>query len=504
LGLWGLLLTDGSASFGSRVVAGAAATADGHFTTLAQVRDTAWTFSAIHTHISDIYMNNDRFIRLKDNVGGAQYALGMSPTNEMLVGNPGFRLSLASLPSDLFFNSAQLNTPLGLTQVGASGKLSPSLMPFSTLEFIGTWDASGGTNPPDGPAAPTQGGQFYVINIAGNLTVFVDDTGIPVLTAVNPGDYLLWISGAGSSLTPGWYHVVRETPVFVDASNVTYDNSGSGWVATLVQDVLDEIWVRVPLNDTAESISAIWSFTAGLSGNLTGNVIGDVTGNLTGVASGNLVTADLAPYTQRAVGETIAGQWVFSLFTRHNGGAVLSNNIPLWGRNVADDTSYELAYVSTTPVAVFGSALIPSILRGESFIQLEVSGSVVATAFPAVDGGLFVRDRNNLDRLAGFRNPRLQTLNGPYTPVQADEGTVIQATTGIALTLDSLEAFTTMRLVTRAGAAVNTITAGTAAVTFFDGDAGGDTTFNVAPNSIVELYWASATSVFIFGNGISL
>ncbi len=142
-------------------------------------------------------------------------------------------------------------------QLTEAGKVPASLLPFTALEFQGTHDASGGTNPVDG----VDNGEFYVINVAGTLTVFVDNSGTPVATAVEPGDYLLWLN-TDVAAAQGWYYITRETPVFIDSDNVTYDPTNERWIETTVQDVLDEISERVGIRDETETITGIWTFNS--------------------------------------------------------------------------------------------------------------------------------------------------------------------------------------------------------------------------------------------------
>jgi hypothetical protein len=57
--------------------------------------------------------------------------------------------------------------------------------------------------------------------------------------------------------------------------------------------------------------------------------------------------------------------------------------------------------------------------------------------------------------------------------------------------------------VTRDASVGNTITAGTATLAFLNGAAGGAGPLTVAANSVVELYWSTASEVLVFGNGIT-
>jgi hypothetical protein len=88
----------------------------------------------------------------------------------------------------------------GYCPLNSSGLVPAALLPVTNLEFLGTWDASGNTLPPT-PA----GGGFYVISVAGTLTLVPADgsSSTPTPTAVNPGDYILY-----SDETTFWYQLV--------------------------------------------------------------------------------------------------------------------------------------------------------------------------------------------------------------------------------------------------------------------------------------------------------
>jgi len=259
---WAMRITDNTlVEFGTRRVRGAAGTENSDYTTLAQIRTENWAVGGNWT-ISGTWRFNTS-VSLGNNVnlsgwnaannGTITIAL-VDSSNIVQFGSPSTIANIRT-NGDLRLNNAQLNQPNGLVKVAGSGKLPVNLLPFSSLSFQGTWDASGGTNPPDG----TEGGQFYVIIKEGDLLVFVDDSGTPVLTTVLPGDYLLWL-GAGTGLTPGWYYIKTEAPTLVDSNNVFYDNTTSPWTSTIVQDVLDEIGSRATLRDRAETISSGWTF----------------------------------------------------------------------------------------------------------------------------------------------------------------------------------------------------------------------------------------------------
>lgn len=255
LSQWALELTDTTATFGNRTVSGAVATAGGDFVTLGQLTGQTISVGGVWTFNAGLKVPNAQYFKGTLLDGSTILNLiGIDTSDRVAVGNTTTPLNLRT-NGDLRLDNQLLNQPLGLAQVGTGGKLPVSLFPFSALTFKGTWSAAGGTNPPNGVTA----GEFYVINVAGTLTVFIDNSGIPVAQAVEPGDYLLWLTTPNAPAT-GWYWLRREAPAFVAAEDVTYDNSTSAWTGTIVQDVLDEISDRATLRDTDVTISASWTW----------------------------------------------------------------------------------------------------------------------------------------------------------------------------------------------------------------------------------------------------
>ena len=61
------------------------------------------------------------------------------------------------------------NAPNGLTKLDASGKVPASLLPFTGLEFLGSY------NPALGTPAPGTPGQFYVFSADGTITLLDED-----------------------------------------------------------------------------------------------------------------------------------------------------------------------------------------------------------------------------------------------------------------------------------------------------------------------------------------
>jgi hypothetical protein len=131
------------------------------------------------------------------------------------------------------------DVPYGIPKLTGGGKIKLDQIAISELEFLGTWDASGGLLPPD-----TQHGAFYIISTPGTLDLNDRTTGVPTPTPVVVGDYILYADIAQAPDIPasGWYLVHPELGATLPASNVIYNNANSGWDSTDVQSALDEIW----------------------------------------------------------------------------------------------------------------------------------------------------------------------------------------------------------------------------------------------------------------------
>lgn len=198
--------------------------------------------------------------------------------------------------------------------------------------------------------------------------------------------------------------------------------------------------------------------------------------------------------TEKTARQVISGPWV------------LANAAPLYGRNAADDADVQILDFNATGIVQVGSVdpeVAGVLLDATDIITHRIANDSILNILPAVDGGATISDRDTNDRLVGFRNPSLLTIAGAYTPLQADEGRVMQTTAGAQLTLDALEQGTSLRFVTRGASTGNSITAGGATITHLQGSSGGGGPFDIEANSIVELYYATTTLVFMFGNGIN-
>ena len=502
----------------------------------------AWTFTGIPAFNgagggSALTISNNSYISAKNSVNGNTPILGLTSTNVTAVGNVAYQTNLTN-NGDLRLNNALLNAPNGLVQVGASGKIPPSLNAFSSLEFIGTWDASGGTNPPNGPAAPADGGQFYVINVAGTLTIFVDDSGTPVATAVEPGDYLLWISGANSSLTPGYYLVTRETPTFIDAANVTFNNAGTDLASTTAQAAFVELDSRATYKDRAEAIAGAWTFNGAVTLNsVTFNAALNVPNTSTILNSSNaamlgfnaignasrawragvggsanddfILYNDLSAtsiFTVNAVTNATVWSTAMTFSTVVKGAAGVATNDfvtkaqldALPGFNPASDQTITGNWTFTQPVTF-------NVGRFAVLQQFnETTDGVVFEHVTKANGSARVMNLRGTMKKVAFRNPGFGTTQvTPYTITQNDEGDMISIAGNVPITVDSLQQFTCVRLVISSGVSP-TLVEGTGNIRWHDGSGEvktGDR--QLAGGSIVELWWQTTANVVIFGNGIS-
>ena len=482
-------------------------------------------------------------------------------TGHVEVGDPSADLELISA-GGLDFNGAPLNDDNGLIRLTNAGKVPASLLPFSALEFQGTHDASGGTNPVNG----VDNGEFYIINVAGTLTVFVDQSGTPVATAVNPGDYLVWLN-TDIAAAQGWYLVVRESPVFIDSDNVTYDPTSSRWVETTVQDVLDEISDRAALKTESETVVSIWTFDtltifraqirlfnnqaiqwrngaddAWLNGIrlstgdvlILGTQVTDaiwhfnnnisiraddvVVAEFVPLANGSLLVRDElgvpSPVAKTGANETISGNWEFTGPDAITLG--FGSNPKIRYQRDASDLDEKLWDTVVTGNSMLHRLRADDESGGTNWMEIFRDGvQALRTTFRIANqqvldivsrslGSVLVYDRFGTARKVGYRAPAWRSQNANHSVIQDDEGTIMNtSTSNITYTLDQLEAFTTFRIVNRAAGNI-TIAQG-AGVTISVQTGGGTVTGNItlAPGSVIEVSYRNATNAEVFGNGIS-
>ena len=138
-------------------------------------------------------------------------------------------------------------------------------------------------------------------------------------------------------------------------------------------------------------------------------------------------------------------------------------------------------------------------------IVQRAGGNEVCAQVPRADGSLLVRDMGGTEKKGGFRNPTMTVEDGDYTFVQADEGAVIRKNSNTAQTylVPPLEEFTAMTFINDSATDQTLDETGGANLVAMLGGAQSNAPFTIAGNSVVQLYWTSASGVRVWGNGIS-
>src|SRR6185295_12656114 len=98
------------------------------------------------------------------------------------------------------------NVANGLAKLDGSAKVPPVLLPFTDLFYVGIWNATPGVNPP----TTGNNGDFYVVTVLGNLTIFRSSATPNIytaqVTAVVVGDAIILRKGSTDVNQPdGWY-----------------------------------------------------------------------------------------------------------------------------------------------------------------------------------------------------------------------------------------------------------------------------------------------------------
>ena len=209
--------------------------------------------------------------------------------------------------------------------------------------------------------------------------------------------------------------------------------------------------------------------------------------------------------------QTVSGAWDFDGEATFNVAPRLLNDIPLNGRNAALDAVIPLIKLNAsnqveigTTVAGLGSTQI-KVPTGFSH-QVFSGADELARFLPIVSGGMLVTDRLGFLKKAGFRNPSLQTFSSNRTLLQDDEGRVLQVTNNVPdLTIDQLEAFTTSTVIAT-GSACRILKGNVTNFRWLDGSGSLTviaTGVNVTEGSVVQIYYSSTVTMYVWGNGIS-
>ena len=99
------------------------------------------------------------------------------------------------------------NQALGLCLLDGSTKVPVTQLPFTDIHYRGIWNAAPGTNP---STSGVTNGSFYIITVAGNLTIYrvsVGNVYTAQVTAVGVGDAIILRVGSTDVDQPdGWYY----------------------------------------------------------------------------------------------------------------------------------------------------------------------------------------------------------------------------------------------------------------------------------------------------------
>ena len=197
--------------------------------------------------------------------------------------------------------------------------------------------------------------------------------------------------------------------------------------------------------------------------------------------------------------QTISGQWT------HSASVTLANDVSLRGTE-SGATARGLIKITTVDVFQLGNSQIDTESRALGSESHLIGGTEVADFVSRAAGSLLLRDINGGTLKAAFRNPGSTNQNDAYTFVQADEGQIIRKTSGVTFnyTVPQLEAGTTITVLN--DSANNPITLIEGAGVSMDAMVGGaelTAPLTVALGSVVQLYWVNATTVKVWGGGIS-
>lgn len=125
------------------------------------------------------------------------------------------------------------NTGSGLLKLDAAGLVPVGLLPpAAQRDFQGLWDASGGTLP---PTAGRTNGDYWLISVAGTVTLVPPGGSTPVATPVEPGDEVIW------STAPSADFYLAGRPVSASANAVSFDDSGVPITASNVQVAIEQV-----------------------------------------------------------------------------------------------------------------------------------------------------------------------------------------------------------------------------------------------------------------------
>ena len=204
---------------------------------------------------------------------------------------------------------------------------------------------------------------------------------------------------------------------------------------------------------------------------------------------------------QKAIDESIGGNWRFATTLE------LANDAPVIGFETDALTKHQLLRINTSEIAEVLAPTINGFIDCLATLTTRVNSAVVAAYVTRALGSLLVNDIDGTQRKVGFRNPGINIQNAAYTFLQSDEGQIVQqpGPAGNVYTVPTLEAGTAILVINddnndtcvlrESGVQLSGLLGGSEIAAAPD--------LTILPKSVVQLYWADATTVRAWGNGIT-
>ena len=190
----------------------------------------------------------------------------------------------------------------------------------------------------------------------------------------------------------------------------------------------------------------------------------------------------------------------------HNADLRLGNTFELQALD-SGAVARRVAGLTAADLMQFGDGLVDAEHRALARSDIVVSATAAAAWVPPDSGSLLLRDRNNVQLKAGFRNPKTIVQSADLTVDQDAEGVVFRVTgANLQFTMAELEIGTSMRILCTAGS-TQILRGALNLLRFMDGDNGmteEPTGLQMQIGSVAELYFADVvTTVYVFGTGLT-
>ena len=201
----------------------------------------------------------------------------------------------------------------------------------------------------------------------------------------------------------------------------------------------------------------------------------------------------------KSADEAISGTWEFQENPN------LQNNNSLTGSENGGAVQHELIGVSSADIVNVGNSDLDGRLSALAEFLFRVATIEVAKTVSRAAGSLIIRDRIGTQLKAGFRNPAISPLpDSNHTLTQDDEGRVLRHTgNGNSVSCPVLEQGTAVTVVTSNNTGT-TIEANGTTLEYLDGSGTIKSgTRQMAGASVVQLYYRTASTVEVWGNGLT-